>query len=80
MAKIDSFLQYLVQNEGSDLHLSCGDVPIVRIHGHVHRVKYATLTAQELEGLLFEILTPEALAFRRPPTGGQLGLFDSEVS
>jgi twitching motility protein PilT len=59
VAKIDSFLQYLVQNEGSDLHLSCGDVPIVRIHGHVHRVKYATLSAQELEGLLFEILTPE---------------------
>jgi twitching motility protein PilT len=62
LAKLDSFLQYLVQNEGSDLHLSCGDAPVVRVHGHVQRVKYAALTPATLEALLFEILTPEQKA------------------
>jgi twitching motility protein PilT len=59
MAKLDSFLQHLVQHDGSDLHLSCGDAPILRVHGHVQRVKYRALTPPDMETLLFEILTPE---------------------
>jgi twitching motility protein PilT len=59
VAKIDSFLQHLVQSDGSDLHLSCGDVPVLRIHGHVQRVKFRPLTRSDLEALLLEILDPE---------------------
>ncbi|CAN5701300.1 hypothetical protein BH23GEM6_BH23GEM6_18830 [soil metagenome] len=59
MAKIDSFLQHLVQHDGSDLHLSCGDVPMIRQHGAIQRVRYRPLTKSDLESLLFEVLTAE---------------------
>ena len=59
MAKLDAFLQHLVQLDGSDLHLSCGNPPILRVHGHLQRVKYPALNPANMEALLFEILTPE---------------------
>jgi twitching motility protein PilT len=59
--KIDSFLQHLVRNQGSDLHLSCGEAPIIRIHGELQRVEYPPLTSENMEVLLFEVLTPEQL-------------------
>jgi len=60
--KLDAFLQHLVQNEGSDLHLSCGEPPILRVHGELLRVKYAPLTRGNLEMLIQEVLTPEQRA------------------
>lgn len=63
MAKIDTLLRYLIEHEGSDLHLSCGDVPIVRVHGHLRRVEQAAvLTPTDIQELLFEILAPEQKA------------------
>jgi twitching motility protein PilT len=62
MAKLDAFLQHLVQQEGSDLHLSCGNPPIIRVHGEMQRVKYAPLTPPQMELLLFEILSEEQKA------------------
>ena len=35
MARIDAYLQYLVANKGSDLHLAEGQPPKVRIHGAI---------------------------------------------
>ena len=57
MARIDQFLNLLVKHEGSDLHLSCGSPPVMRIHGHLQRVKYPNLSAEELKSLIEEILT-----------------------
>lgn len=63
MAKIDTLLQYLIQHEGSDLHLSCGDPPVVRVHGHLRRIEQSSvLTPEDMEGLLFEILSLEQKA------------------
>jgi twitching motility protein PilT len=62
VAKLDSFLQHLIQNDGSDLHLSCGDAPVIRQDGRIQRVKYRPLTEADMEMLLFEILTPEQKA------------------
>jgi twitching motility protein PilT len=42
----------------SDLHLSAGSQPILRIRGELERVKYKTLENDELKALLYEI-TPE---------------------
>jgi twitching motility protein PilT len=57
MAKIDQFLNLLVEFGGSDLHLSCGGPPVLRVHGHLQRVKYRDLVERDLELLLGEILT-----------------------
>lgn len=66
MSRIDSFLELVVQQEGSDLHLVSGNPPRVRIYGDIHPVKYRTLTAEETAELVLEIM-PEVLhaEFRR---------------
>jgi twitching motility protein PilT len=56
MARIDQFLKLLVKYGGSDLHLSCGGPPVMRIHGHLQRVQYADLSEKEMKVLLDEIL------------------------
>lgn len=42
----------------SDLHLSSGSQPVIRLHGEMQRVKYKLLEHNELKKLLYEI-TPE---------------------
>lgn len=42
----------------SDLHLSSGSQPIIRLHGDLQRVKYKVLEHEELKKMLYEI-TPE---------------------
>ncbi len=58
MAQVDAFFKMLHENNGSDLHLSSGSQPIVRIRGELQRVKFKTLEHDELKQLLYEI-TPE---------------------
>jgi twitching motility protein PilT len=57
MPKIDQFLELLLKHEGSDLHLSCGSEPVMRVHGHLQRVKFRPLTAADLKSLFYEILS-----------------------
>jgi twitching motility protein PilT len=61
MPKIDQFLNLLVQHGGSDLHLSCGGPPVLRVHGHLQRVQFRDLAEADLNLLLGEILTPAQL-------------------
>ena len=35
MARIDEFFRYLIAHKGSDLHLSEGQPPKIRVHGAV---------------------------------------------
>jgi twitching motility protein PilT len=58
MAQIDAFFKMLHENGGSDLHLSSGSQPIVRIRGELQRVKFRMLEHDDLKQLLYEI-TPE---------------------
>jgi twitching motility protein PilT len=59
MAQIDQFLRLLIQQGGSDLHLSCGNPPIIRVHGHLQRIRFRELTPADLKTLLLEVLTAE---------------------
>jgi twitching motility protein PilT len=58
MAKIDQFLELLVKHSGSDLHLSCGQPPVMRVHGHLQRIKFRELSEADLKALFYEILQP----------------------
>lgn len=59
MAKIDRLFQYLVQSGGSDLHLSEGAPPKVRVHGGVSAIPdEPVLEGQEFQDLLGEICEP----------------------
>ncbi len=59
MANINSFFDYMIQQNASDLHLSAGSKPKIRIHGELRDMDHPELTNEELRDLLFEITTEE---------------------
>jgi twitching motility protein PilT len=58
MAQIDAFFKMMHELGASDLHLTSGSQPIIRLHGEMQRVKFKTLEHEDLKKMLFEI-TPE---------------------
>ena len=56
MPQIDKFLNFLVKNSGSDLHLRTGSPPIVRIDGALQKMKLPPLTDEQVRGLMYEII------------------------
>ncbi len=58
MAKIDAFFNLMLEQKASDLHLSSGNAPMLRIHGELHRVDYPPLESDNLKAMLYEI-SPE---------------------
>lgn len=58
MAQIDAFFHKMHELGASDLHLSSGSQPIIRLHGDMQKVKYKSLEHEELKKMLYEI-TPE---------------------
>jgi len=59
MAHIDPFLK-LARDQGcSDLHLTIGRPPLVRLDGKLVEVQYPALRAEDTEALVLEILGPE---------------------
>ena len=64
MSRIDTFLELLVKQDGSDLHLVSGNPPRIRVHGDLIPVKYRELSAAETMGLVTEIMPePVRVAF-----------------
>ena len=55
MAKIDTFFHLMYEQKASDLHLSSGNPPILRINGELHRVDYPPLESDALKAMLYEI-------------------------
>jgi twitching motility protein PilT len=61
MAKIDEFFRYLIENKGSDLHLSEGQPPKIRVHGSVSPIPgQGILQGEDFKRLLEEICDPRA--------------------
>jgi twitching motility protein PilT len=58
MAKIDAFFNLMLEQKASDLHLSSGNPPLLRINGELSRVDYPPLESDILKTMLYEI-TPE---------------------
>lgn len=47
----------MVEQRASDLHITSGAPPFLRLHGRMMPLNYKELNSQEVQGLLFEILT-----------------------
>lgn len=61
MARIDSYFQYLIENGGSDLHLSEGSPPKVRVHGSIAEIpEQPVLEGEDFRSLLSEICEESA--------------------
>ena len=54
--RIDSFLELVVKQEGSDLHLVSGNPPRIRLFGEMFPIKYRELSEEENRELLYEIM------------------------
>jgi twitching motility protein PilT len=57
MARIDEILKQMTEREASDLHISSGCAPYLRIHGEMVKLNYKDLTPEVCQALLFEILS-----------------------
>jgi twitching motility protein PilT len=54
---IPELLEALLQAEGSDLHLTAGSPPVVRVHGELERIEgYPVLSPRALQGMIYAIL------------------------
>ena len=58
MARIDAIFKLVKQQGASDLHLTTGSPPMVRINGEIVPIPYEELKADVLELLLFELMDP----------------------
>ena len=63
MAQIDAFFRHLIESKGSDLHLSEGQPPKIRIHGAIVPIPdQPVLQGESFKQLLAEICDPKAFA------------------
>ncbi len=62
MARIDSILKLVKEQGASDLHMTTGSPPMVRINGAITPIPYEQLTREINELLLFELMDPDTRA------------------
>ncbi len=62
-AKIDNFLRFMVEHDGSDLMLASGSKPMLRIHGDLMSLDFgegdSTLSVELTRNLIYELLTDD---------------------
>lgn len=57
MAEIDKLFKLMVSQNASDMHLSSGAPPYLRIHGNMTALQHPPLNNESVQALVFEILT-----------------------
>lgn len=57
MASIDELFKVMVEQGASDLHVTSGSPPYLRLHGDMVPLNFRNLSNQDVQGLIFEILT-----------------------
>jgi len=58
---VPKLLEYAVKQGASDLHLSTGSIPMIRVHGRMRKLNIPAPTADEMFATIKTILTPEQL-------------------
>ena len=57
---IDTLLEQMVAHNASDLHVTVGSHPVLRLRGHLHRMEtFPVLTAEDTRQLLYRITSTE---------------------
>lgn len=62
MASMEELLNLMVQRGGSDLHLSVGSRPKIRVDGKLQDTEYDYLTPEVTKKLVYSVLTPDQVA------------------
>ena len=53
---IAELLTFAVKNKASDLHLSSGLPPMIRVHGDVRRINLPAMEHQDVHGMIYDIM------------------------
>jgi len=53
---VSELLAFTVKNGASDLHLSSGEAPMIRIHGDMTRIKMPELPEREVQTMVYDIM------------------------
>lgn len=53
---IAQLLQFAYQQDASDLHISAGEPPMIRVHGDVKRIKVPPLTLEQTHAMMYDIM------------------------
>ena len=64
---LNKLLTYSVDSGASDLHLSVGSIPMVRINGTMKPLNMDPLRQEDIESILPQILDKDQLSFLREP-------------
>jgi twitching motility protein PilT len=59
LAFLDAFFKFMHDVGASDLHLSSGNQPLLRVKGRIEKIKYKVLENAELKKMLYEIAPEE---------------------
>jgi twitching motility protein PilT len=59
LARIDAILKHVKDHGASDLHLTTGSPPMIRVNGAITAIPYEEITREMAEMLLFEIMDDE---------------------
>lgn len=59
---LTQLLAFTMQNNASDLHLSAGSPPIIRVHGIMKRVKGDSLSGDDIRTMLYSVMTEDQRA------------------
>ena len=53
---LTELLAFVVKNKASDLHLSSGLPPMIRVHGDIKRINLPTMEHKDMHGMLHDIM------------------------
>lgn len=59
---LTQLLAFTLKNDASDLHISGGSPPIIRVHNDLKRVKGEALTSDDIRTMLYSIMTEDQRA------------------
>lgn len=59
---LTQLLAFTMQNSASDLHLSAGSPPIIRVHGTMKRVKGDALSSDDIRTMLYSVMSEDQRA------------------
>ncbi len=61
MKSFNELLEFAVKQDASDLHISTGSSPMIRVHGRMMKLAIAVPTAEEVQERIVELLTDDQL-------------------
>ena len=56
---VSELLIFAVENKASDVHLSAGEPPMVRIHGDIRKIEVPPLDAEAIHKMIYDILSDD---------------------